>query len=84
MGSRPSQQVQRLSSELKTALDQQAATAEILRLISHSPTNIQPVFEAIAGHAARLCEAEFCAVFRFDGTFVHFAAHSGLLPDETR
>lgn len=65
------------NDELSEALDQQTATAEILRAISTSPTNTQPVFDAIARHAARLCRGQFCNVFRFDGELVHFVAHHG-------
>src|SRR5437762_501632 len=53
------------SKDLKEAREQQAATAEILKVIASSPVDVQPVFEAIAESAARLCQAEFCNVFRF-------------------
>src|SRR6186713_2981229 len=58
---------ERLRRSLGDASDQQAATAEILRMISSSPTDAQPVFEAIAATALRLCDAKLCTVFRFDG-----------------
>jgi two-component system, NtrC family, sensor kinase len=63
------------------ALEQRSATAEILRVISGSPTDVQPVFNAIARSAVRLCEATFCTVFRFDGELLHFVAHHGLTPE---
>jgi two-component system, NtrC family, sensor kinase len=59
------------------ALEQQTATAEILRVISSSPTDVQPTFDAIAASATRLCEALQGSVFRFDGTLIHLAAHYG-------
>ena len=59
-------------------LEQQTATGEILRVISGSPTDVQPVFDTIAENARRLCDAEFCAVFRFDGELLHFVAHHGV------
>ena len=52
------------TAERDEALAQQAATGEILSVISHSPADIQPVFEAIVARAATLCEAEFSAVAR--------------------
>ena len=64
--------------DLTETLEQQTATGEILRVISSSPTDVQPVFDSIAGSAARLCAAEFAWVFRFDGQLLHFAAHHGL------
>jgi two-component system NtrC family sensor kinase len=69
-----------LTQELSAVLEQQAATSEILRVISRSRHDDQPVFNAIAESAARLCKAEFVAVYRFDGTLIHFAAHHGLSP----
>jgi two-component system, NtrC family, sensor kinase len=47
----------------------------VLRLIRRSPNDVQPVFELIAESAARLCEAQFCFVYRFDGQLLHFVAH---------
>jgi GAF domain-containing protein len=70
-----------LEQRLTEALEQQAATSEILRVISRSRTDVQPVFDTIAQSAAQLCEAEFCHVFRFDGELLHFAAHHGLAPE---
>ena len=53
--------------DLTEALEQQTATSEILRVISQSPTDVQPVFDTIVKSAVRLCEARFGAVFRLDG-----------------
>ena len=67
-----------LARDLAEAREQQAATSEILRVIARSRGDAQPVFDTIAQSAARLCGAEFCHVFRFDGKLLHFAAHHGL------
>ncbi|HZI40599.1 MAG TPA: GAF domain-containing protein, partial [Gemmatimonadaceae bacterium] len=61
--------------ELTEALEQQTATAEILRVISSSPTDLQPIFDTIAQSATRLCGGLFSSVYRFDGTLVHMVAH---------
>jgi PAS domain S-box-containing protein len=66
--------------DLTVTLEQQTATGEILRVISSSPTDAQPVFDTIAQSAGRLCDAR-CLVFRFDGDQLHFVAQHGLLPD---
>ena len=63
---------------LAEAIEQQKATSAILGVITASRGDAQPVFDAIAESAARLCHAEFCHVFRFDGELLHFAAHHGL------
>ena len=66
--------------DLTVALEQRTATAEILRVISSSPTDAQPVFDAIASSATRLCDASFCIVFRFDGEVITVAADDGRSP----
>jgi GAF domain-containing protein len=69
-------ELQDRNRELTEALEQQTATGEILRTISSSPTDVQPVFEAISGSAARLCEAELSAVYRYDGELIHIVANT--------
>jgi len=64
----------RLFKETQEALERQTATAEILRVISSSPTDVQPVFDTIAERAAALCNAEMGMVTRYDGELVHLAA----------
>ena len=72
--------VARLTSERDEAREQQTATAEILRVIRASPTDVQPVFDMIAESASRLCAAQFCFVYRFDGQLLHFVAHHSVGP----
>src|SRR5262249_18649307 len=67
-------------AQVTEALEQQTATSEILRVISRSPTDVQPVFDAIAGSAGRLCDGLFVGVFRFDGKLMHRAASARLTP----
>ncbi|MGB5184590.1 MAG: GAF domain-containing protein, partial [Xanthobacteraceae bacterium] len=56
------------------ALEQQKATAEILRVIRTSPADVQPVFETIVRNAVSLCGSLYANVFRFDGELLHFVA----------
>jgi GAF domain-containing protein len=63
------------TAALSEALEREHAMAEILRVISTSPANVQPVFDTIVRNAVRLCGARFGAVHRFDGTLLHLAAH---------
>jgi PAS domain S-box-containing protein len=71
------------TAERDEALAQQAATSEILSVISRSPADVEPVFDAIVASAARLCEAEFSAVARFDDGLLHLAALHSMSPEES-
>ncbi len=73
----------RLLKETKEALEQQTASSEILRVISQSPTDVQPVFDAIAGAALKLCRASSALVFTFDGELIQLAASANLNPEGT-
>ena len=63
------------------AKEQLAATAEILRVISRSQTDVQPVFDTIAASAVRLCDGLFSALFRFDGELMHQVAQHNYTPE---
>ena len=71
----------RLFNETREALEQQTAAAEVLKVISQSPTDVQPVFDAIAERAMTLCGAMIGAVARFDGESVHLVAFRGTSPE---
>ena len=84
-GSRVGDLEKRLAEALKhesEALEQQRATAEILRVISASPSDVSPVFRAIVRSATRLCDATFGTVFRFDGELITVAANQELTAEE--
>ncbi len=70
-----------LRRELRAALEQQTATSEILRVISSSPTDLQPVFETIVANATRLCGTHNAGLYRFDGEFLNFVAGHNLPPE---
>ena len=63
-----------LRRSLDDAVEREAATGEVLRVISQSPTDVQPVFDSIASSALRLCDGIASFVFRHDGTLIHLAA----------
>ena len=67
--------------DLTEALEQQTATSEILRVISSSPTDLQPVFATILANATRLCGTRNAGLYIFDGELLHFAAGHNLPPD---
>jgi signal transduction histidine kinase len=71
----------RLLHELRESLQQQTATSEVLRVISSSPGDLQPVFDAMLENATRICEAEFGTIYRYDGTLFHTEASHGEPPE---
>ena len=63
-----------LKRELNEALQQQAATAEVLQIISSSPGDLQQAFSKMLDHAASICDAKYGNVFRLDGDTLHLVA----------
>jgi signal transduction histidine kinase/HAMP domain-containing protein len=66
--------------ELSEALDQQVATSEILRVISESPTDVEPVMRTVVRNAAQLCDAADCQMLLVDGSVLNMVASYGELP----
>jgi signal transduction histidine kinase len=74
------QELETRNRDLAETLEQQTATAEILRVISSSPTDIQPVFEVVVEKAARVCGASDCVLFRLEGGLLRQVAMRGRIP----
>jgi GAF domain-containing protein len=70
----------RLLNELRQSLEQQTATADVLRVISSSPGELQPVFETMLQNAVRICNAQFGNLALLEGDGVRFVAHYGAPP----
>ena len=65
------------TTDLTESLEQQTATSDVLRVISTSPGDLEPIFQAMLANATRICEARFGTLFRFDGRFLQPVAQVG-------
>ncbi|HYU21218.1 MAG TPA: response regulator [Chloroflexota bacterium] len=74
------QELQDRNHDLTEALDRQTATSEILRVISSSPTELQPVLDAVAENAARVCGANDAVIRRLEGNVLRLVAAYGPIP----
>ena len=70
----------RLLNELRESLQQQTATADVLKVISSSPGELEPVFQAMLENAARVCDAWSGNIFRWEGDAFHHVATHNTLP----
>src|SRR5262245_40445849 len=73
--------VEELRRELAEARRREAATAEVLRVISTSAADVQPVFDTIVRSAVTLCNGGFSGLFQFDGELVHLVAQHNWSPE---
>jgi signal transduction histidine kinase len=69
------------TEELSESLEQQTATSEVLKVISASPGELQPVFDTMLAKATEICEASYGAMWLWDGTSIRAAALHGALPE---
>ena len=76
------QELKHSNASLREALEQQTATAEVLRIIAGSPTRLQPVLEAVAENAARVCGAEDAHVRLLEGDQLRLVAAHGAVPGQ--
>src|SRR6516165_4849939 len=75
-------EITKLTRERDEALEQQIATAEVLKIISASPSALQPVLEVVARSVARFCGADDVTIFELDGQDLRIAAHWGGVPQD--
>ena len=75
------EEIQARNREVTEALEQQAATSEVLRVIAASPTDIQPVLQAVVESATRFCDAHDALIFLAQDGMLAIKAHHGPLPD---
>ena len=74
-------ELRKRTDDLSESLEQQTATSEVLRVISTSPGDLEPVFESILENAVRICNANFGSIYRWDGEALHLvAAHRNTPP----
>ena len=69
------------TDDLSESLEQQTATSEVLKVISSSASDLQPVFDTMAENVVRLCEAERAYIFRFDGELLRAVATYNVGPE---
>src|SRR5450759_2408925 len=68
------------TDDLAEALEQQTATSEVLKIISSSPGELEPVFQTMLENAVRICEAKFGVMFRYDGRAFRLVASRNVPP----
>ena len=71
----------RLLNELRESLQQQTATADVLKVISRTAFELQPIFDTLVENAVRLCEAERAFLFRFEGALLRAMASYNVSPE---
>src|SRR5262245_5084550 len=72
------EQIDRLKRERDEALEQLAATSEVLQVISSTPGDLEPVFQSMLANAVRICEAKFGTLYRTEGDSVRCVAMHGV------
>lgn len=76
-------EIQQRNAEISESLEYQTAISEVLRVIAASPTEIQPVLDAISASALKLCGANFSAVYNYDGKMLDMTALKNFTPQAT-